>query len=133
MKVEIIKIVEGLEMQNSESHVFFNTRTGDLVYLDECFATQEELESYQYDETHISLPSHYDIHEYDIMRRFILTIDDETYSHIADLIRGKGAFRRFKSVINRLGIAENWYAYKMDVLHKIAIEWCHTNSIDYEI
>ena len=46
-------------------------------------------------------------------------------------IRGSGAFRRFKDAIHRYGIAEEWYAYREQVLEEIAVSWLEVRGIAY--
>ncbi len=51
--------------------------------------------------------SKYDIHEYNIMEDFVLSIDDNKLSdELYYAIKGKGVFRRFKDLIQRYGIAD---------------------------
>jgi hypothetical protein len=46
------------------------------------------------------------------------------------VIRGCGAFRRFKDKIILLGVEDDWYKFKDEALKKIAVEWCETNEIE---
>ena len=86
------------------------------------------------EEYYISLPSKYDIHEYQIMEDFIYSLTNKGHiNRLESAITGKGAFRRFKDTINYLGIENNWYDFKRRALEKITIEWCQDNDLDYEI
>jgi hypothetical protein len=38
-------------------------------------------------------------------------------------LHGKGAFRYFKDTARRLGVEQDWYAYRTKGLERIAREW----------
>ena len=44
---------------------------------------------------------------------------------------GKGAFRRFKDSVIRLGLDQRWYQWRDEAYKKKAIEWCEENGITY--
>jgi hypothetical protein len=74
----------------------------------------------------------FEIHEYSIMERFCLSVDDEDIrDDLCDAIRGRGAFRRFKDRIQAYGIAEDWYRYRDEALREIAMAWCEEHDIPY--
>ena len=78
------------------------------------------------------LPSRFDIDEYHIMEEFVWSLPEgRAQDTLEGAIRGKGAFRRFKDGVHRLGIEEDWYAFE-DALHrKTAIEWCESHGFGY--
>jgi len=81
----------------------------------------------------IRLPSQFDVHEWEIMKRFCDTIEDETLrEELLNAIHGSGAFRMFKDVLYRHGIEENWFSFKEEAFKEIAIQWCEENEIEYE-
>lgn len=45
---------------------------------------------------------------------------------------GRGAFRRFKDTVHRVGMAEKWYSFQYEAYKRMAIEWCEENRIEYE-
>lgn len=47
------------------------------------------------------------------------------------LIKGSGAFRRFKNAVHRDGIADDWHKYRDDALKQIAIKWCRENNVEF--
>jgi len=83
-------------------------------------------------EDYIALPTKFDIHEYEIMKRFCLSIEDDMLrDDLLDAIQGSGAFRRFKNMIYRRGIQDAWYSYRRAALEEIAIEWLTEHGIAY--
>jgi hypothetical protein len=72
----------------------------------------------------LELPSKFDIHEWNIMDGFGLSLSSASEREaVGDAIHGTGAFRNFKSTIRRLGIEEAWFAYRKRALETIAREW----------
>ena len=52
---------------------------------------------------------------------------------LAEAIRGKGAFRRFKTTIRFYGVEQRWYDFLADAYKAIAIQWCKDNQLEYTI
>jgi hypothetical protein len=81
---------------------------------------------------YLPLPTKFDIHEYSIMERFCLAVDDDALrDDLCDAIRGRGAFRRFKDRVQVYGLAEAWYRYRDAALREIAVAWCDEHGIPY--
>ena len=148
--VKLKDIIEGLEFLTDEGSSYLNTTTGEVVYVttEELRAAEEEqpLEDFpewQHDAIHIAkdivetdhylqLPDRFEIHEYSIMERFCLSVDDEDLREdLCDAIRGRGAFRRFKDRMQAYGIAEAWYRYRDEALREIAVAWCEVHGLQY--
>lgn len=69
------------------------------------------------------LPSKFDIHECNIMERFINDLPSgSTRDELAGCIHGKGAFRRFQSSIRYYEIERDWYNYLAKAYHSMAFE-----------
>ncbi len=95
----------------------------------DAFAKAQEV--YDSDD-YLELPDQYEIHEYSIMEDFCAAYPNEGISEdLLDLIRGSGAFRRFKNYINRHGIEKEWYEFLDNAYKKIAIDWLEDNGIAY--
>ncbi len=78
------------------------------------------------------LPDKYYLHEYRIMERFSYSHDDEAVSRkLCQAITGKGAFRRFKDLIARLGVEDQWYQYRENAFTEMVREWCESKKIPY--
>ncbi|MFH1883769.1 MAG: UPF0158 family protein [Planctomycetota bacterium] len=152
IRVKMDDIIEGLEFQSDERHSFLDKRTGEVVSI-----SDEEMQAAEDDETiedfpdweqdlvriakeiidetgnYIDLPTKFDIHEYSIMEKFCLSLnDDEMCNTLYSLIKGSGAFGRFKNAIHEYDIADDWYKYRNDALKEIAVEWCQEKGIEFD-
>jgi len=128
VQVKLQNILEGMDFQSDEQSSFLNLTTGEVVSI-----TDEELRAAENDEPladfpewqhdairiageiietdhYLPLPDRFEIHEYQIMERFCLSMDDEDIrDDLCNAIRGRGAFRYFKDRIHAYGMAEEWY------------------------
>ena len=152
LRVKLDDIIEGLECQSEESHSYLDKRTGKVILISDeelCTAENDEpiedFPDWQHDQfkiakeilaetgDYIELPSQFDIHKYSIMERFCLSIDDSEISDtLYSLIKGSGAFQRFKNAIHKFDISDDWYKYRDNALKEIAIEWCQENGIEFD-
>ncbi len=152
IRVKLQNIADELHSQSGELTSFLNRETGEVILITgEAFGAAErneppeEYPEWEHEmiqtakdmeenpEKYIALPSQFDIHEYDIMRRFCLSIEDnEISSYLRRSIKGNGAFRRFKEAIIRCGVREKWFAYRDEAFREIARDWCEYHSIEYE-
>lgn len=148
--VSLRDVVEEMDLMTDEATPYINRKTGELITL-----THEELAlaedpdeaedapQWQKDllpkaqevlasEDFIPLPSKFDIHEWSIMERFAQSLTDAAASDELDAaIHGRGAFRRFKDAVHRLGIADEWYRFREAALEEIAIEFLEAHGIVY--
>jgi hypothetical protein len=44
---------------------------------------------------------------------------------------GRGTFGRFKNMVHRHGIADNWYRFREEALKTMAKEWLGAHGIRY--
>lgn len=149
--VRLNDVVEALDSAMEEQVHYLDKRTGEIVLL-----TSEELQAAEHDELiseypdwlqesilrarevfrnpeeFVQLPDQSDIHEYQIMEEFCLAVEDRRVGpELLRLIKGSGAFRRFRNAIHEMGIGELWYEFRRSELEKIAIAWLEDNEIAY--
>ena len=150
VQVKLQDILEGMDFQSDEQSSLLNLTTGDVVSItdEELRAAEndeplEDFPEWQHDAIHIArdivemdhylaLPTKFDIHQYHIMERFCVSVDDEDMREdLCDAIRGRGAFRRFKDKVQVYGMAEEWYRYRDNALREMAMAWCEAHGIAY--
>ncbi len=126
--VSLRDMVDELQMLSNESHAYLNKETGEIISVrDDDFATidsdedwrefagseleeefLEKVEKVRSSDEYLELPSHFEIDDYEIMERFCRSVPDEKISDLLSaMIRGSGAFRRFKDLIYRYNIEKD--------------------------
>jgi hypothetical protein len=149
--VSLSDVIEQMDLTTDEATAYINRKTGELITLtheefalaedpDEAEASpqwqkdllpkaREVLES----EDYIPLPSKFEIHEWSIMEQFAHSLTDAAVNDELDAaLHGRGAFRRFKDAVHRLGIADEWYRFRDAALEEIAIEFLEEHGIAYQ-
>ena len=148
--VSLRDVLDEMELSSDEATGYINRKTGEIITLtDEVVALAEDPDAaadapqWQKDllpkarevlasEDFIPLPSKFEIHEWAIMERFAQSLTDAAVSDELDAaLHGRGAFRRFKDAVQRLGIADEWYRFRDAALEEIAVEFLETHGISY--
>ncbi|MGH8245079.1 MAG: UPF0158 family protein [Gammaproteobacteria bacterium] len=148
--ISVKKVAEELVALPAEFTAYLNRRTGEVYFVtdeaeraledpddplvpdwqrEELPKIQEVMESADW----LALPSKFDIHEYSIMKQFCLDLPDGGQREaLLDAIHGSGAFRRFKGLVHRYGIQQQWYDYRDREIEAIVANWLDAQGIAYE-
>ena len=150
-QVSLKSVVNEMDVLGEEWTAYINKKTGELVTVTEDEANivdaggeddefipdwqretlpkvREVLESDDF----VALPDKFEIHEYSIMERFCLSLSDEgLQDELLYVIRGSGAFRRFKDAIYRKEIQDDWYRFRDESIKDIAIDFLESEGIAF--
>lgn len=133
--VKLDVVMNAVEMADDMSTYFLDTKTGESIFLSEMDrddAAWDEIEDAE-PGRYLRLPTQFDIHEYKIMEDFIYELPEgKIQNQLANAIQGRGAFRRFKDMLYRFGMEQEWYQYRDAAFRKIALEWCEENGLQAE-
>jgi hypothetical protein len=149
--VSLQAVVDEMDSVGDEMTAYINNKTGELFTVGEEEArliedghqdddfipdwqkeilpkVREVLESGDF----VPLPDKFEIHEYSIMERFCRSIEsDDLRQELLHTIRGGGAFRRFKSIVHRRAIQDDWYGYRDNALKRIAADFLEVEGIAF--
>ena len=79
---------------------------------------------------YLALPDRFDVHEWAIMDRFSETLKNaQMKNDFRSGIRGAGAFRLFKRLLDEYTLWDAWNRFKQLELRQMAIQWCEENGI----
>ncbi|MDO9232650.1 MAG: hypothetical protein Q8N02_10315 [Methylotenera sp.] len=53
----------------------------------------------------------------------------DDYNTVASYFRKKGAYRRFKDLLEERGRLKAWYAFENNAIDEELLNWCEENSI----
>jgi len=131
-KISLKEAAEQFEMIGPETHLFYNTETGEFnFYSDWMDDSEDEFDEFE-DEMWIAAPSQYEIGEYDIMVEFAEAVTDPRKNELLCVaLGGRGSFRRFKDTLHRVDLLDEWYQFKHEAFVRIARRWCEENGIEY--
>jgi hypothetical protein len=149
--VSLQAVVDAMEFVGDETTAYINNKTGELFtvaddearliedgYRDDDFIpdwqreilpkVREVLESGDF----VPLPDKFEIHEYSIMERFCRSIENvDLQQELLHAIRGGGAFRRFKNIVHRRAVQDDWYGYRNNALKRIAADCLEEEGIAF--
>ena len=135
MTVNLSDIIDAIQFTDEYTHNFLDKETGEIVWVNEMAMTmKEQEEAYETLEEHgcYRLPERWELNGYGTMEDFIDSLaSGEKRNRLSRAIVGRGAFRRFKDEVCRLGIADQWYKWEENAHRRLAIEWCEENGVKY--
>jgi len=152
-KVKIDDLVGEVEMQTDMHRSYYNKETGEFVRvkdrafmlvedgktlddIDPSFEVQRRnfklaLDIWEND-NYVQIPTQFEINEWEIMKDFCYTIDDENIrGDLLNAIHGSGAFRMFKDKISQHGVRQDWFVYKKERFAEIAKGWSNEHDLEY--
>ena len=150
-RVKVSDLVGEMHIQPDEVPIYFDKSKGEFLHINERFfraiefgktkedfsqdwekETFEQAKDVRNSDQYVRIPTNRDIHEWDIMKDFCYTIDDEDVKDdLLNAIHGRGAFRMFKDKIRHYGIREDWFDFRDKEFTKIAKQWCEKQDIEY--
>ena len=139
-----------IESQSNEGAAYLNPETGEIVQVSEDEialveeeAADEDLPQWQRRRCpryarplraidFWSWPDRFEVHEWSIMERFSQRQNDRAWQALLGAVHGSGAFRHFRSAVERLGLLDAWYRYRGEAIEQIARDWLEEHKLAYK-
>ena len=123
-----------------ETHLYYlNTETGEVLFYSEFDVLSDERERFSEEferSEYISVEriSSHKAYQWmeDFVEQAVATKDKHAAEKLSIALMGKGAFRRFKDVLNSIGgeWVQAWYLYKDEQLYEVMKEWFDSLPVD---
>jgi hypothetical protein len=115
-----------------ESRAFVNLDTGSLHLISDVVDLEEEIpEDLEVSDRYLALPHK---NELDLGRKLALSFTEQHLPGEFDRVLGyfhqRGAYRRFKDLLDDRGVLENWYAFEKDATERALRRWCDEHEIE---
>jgi hypothetical protein len=65
-----------------------------------------------------------------LVLQFVAEKLPECYEEVEEFFRRKGAYARFKYLLERKGILELWYSFEADAVESALRQWCGENGLE---
>ena len=110
-----------------------NRVTGESFYASDMAGIDEIPEDAEGSDAHLWIP-----HKNDLDLGKPLVIDFVRYrcpdliDPVLDIFRRKGAYGRFKDLLERKGLLEEWYAFEEGKIREALLRWCVENGVVLE-
>lgn len=153
MKISLSDVIEAIEFEGELITHYYNKKTGIIMYVEDesvsNYKTEDinnlgdfeewerELIEAIYDvkvnsKDYIQLPNREEINECGMMIEFCNSIDNDSFK--SDSLENLGydeRIRKLRDHIEKAGSLNEWYDYREKEEHKLAINWCEKNNIEY--
>jgi hypothetical protein len=146
--VDLARLTDELDSLFEETTVYVNRKTGEIVTvlapdLDAIEDGEEDFEPEADDDLlpvprsvvespdWVAMPDKFEIHEWQIMSDFAVSLANDVGEELARAIRGRGAFRMFKDAVYRHGIHEKWFEFRRLAVEQIAVRALEAEDIPY--
>ena len=143
-------IVDAIESQSNEGDAYLDPETGEIVQVSEDEralveqgGSHDDLPAWQRElipkvrqalesDRFLALPDRFEVHEWAIMERFSQEQNERARKVLVDAIHGSGAFRHFRGAVERLGLLDAWYRYRVSAIEQIARDWLEEHKLAYK-
>lgn len=151
MPARLREVAGAIDMSPSEVDMYIHRVTGELVMVEDSVLAairkkktprpsalpEESVEDARRvaaeKDAFVQLPAQQSYDGYRLMEDFCGTVEDARIrERLEDAIRGKGAFRRFKDMVRRTGVEQDWYAFRNAAILEVARAFLEEHEIPYE-
>jgi len=132
MKFEDIEM--GFEYVSSTmrhmNHAILSRKTGKMYYISELFDSDELPDDIDDPDIYIAIPHKTELNlGKHLVFDFVSEYLPDDYDKVSDIFRSKGAYSRYKDLLEHRGLLDNWYAYEEAAKKKKLMAWCKENDI----
>jgi hypothetical protein len=137
VRVKYDELLFGYEFVNSSPEAsigaYVSLGTGE-VYCNTGELAQDELPADLNDPTrYLPIPEKGDLDlGARLVFRFVETKVPGRYDEVRDIFRHKGAYHRFKRLMESEGALDKWFAYEAAAVETVLREWCEENGLEVE-
>ncbi|MDI6747703.1 MAG: hypothetical protein QMD17_11210 [Rhodocyclaceae bacterium] len=122
---DLLAAYEWVSSSPDDSEAFVSRVTGDVHWSSSTMALDEELpEDIEDESIYVAVPNKHDLN---LGKNLALTFAEEqlgdSYQAVANFFRQRGAYGRFKDLLERKGSLEAWYDYEAKATELALREW----------
>ncbi|TWU41687.1 hypothetical protein Poly51_63820 [Rubripirellula tenax] len=111
---------------------YLDRHTGSSLYFSMLGDSDDEPDDFDDTTRYVAIP---DTRDFGLGSQLAVQFASEIAPALLDDVRdafgGRGAFRRFKDLLDRNGLLESWYEYQAGHERKAILQWCANNDIRY--
>jgi len=119
--------------QPYERDAVVNRVTGEAFYASDMAGYDEIPEDAEDSDDYIWIPHKHDLDlGKPLVIDFILSSSPDLYDDVLGIFRRKGAYGRFKGLLERKGFLQEWYAFEEEKTQERLLRWCEENEVVLE-
>jgi hypothetical protein len=135
MAIEFSDIVESFDFVSfgppSEHQAFLHRESGKIFWHSEYGSNEEELPDDVFSDDYIEIPHKNDLGlGKDLVFEFADNYVPNQIRKIERIFSHKGAYSRFKALLQEEGLLEKWFDFENDTQQRALKDWCKEHNID---
>ena len=119
--------------QEFMNNAFLCKETGQIFYASEFGDSDELPEDIDDPERYIALPHK---NELELGKRLVFEYVSkflpDDFNQVVSIFRKRGAYSRFKDLLYKKGLLDDWYKFEDEHTKKALVQWCTDNDIELE-
>jgi hypothetical protein len=117
-----------------EHYAYIKKETGETYYVSTLGDTDEVPDDLEEDEKYISIPHKNDLNlGRNLVFDFVSVNLSDEYEQVKRIFSRKGAYARFKDLLESKGRLEAWYEFEKKSTEEALRDWCEDNGISLEV
>jgi len=119
--------------QPYEHTAVVNRITGETFYASDMAGYDEIPEEAEGNDDYLWIPHKKDLNlGKPLVMSFILSSSPDLYDDVLGIFRRKGAYGRFKGLLERKDLLQEWYAFEEEKTREKLLRWCEKNGVVLE-
>jgi len=138
MKIDFDKIEDAflfVSMEQMYIHqAFLCKETGEVFYKSELGGFDELPDDIDDLEKYIAIPHKNDLDlGTNLVFQFVSEFIPERMDKVKEIFTRKGAYARFKDLLEYVGMLEKWYEYENQAQSEVLKKWCYENNLENKL
>ncbi len=132
LKIAFEEIVDAMLDSSDDIYYYIDTRANEILPVSPFLDGIKESEKYDSDDRYLLIPKIPSRQSYEFMVEFTETVTDPQLKKFLSIaLDGKGAFRRFKNVLDEYPEErKRWFDFEYEKVKEIASEWLKDEEIE---
>ncbi len=129
---DLVSAYDFVDGGGGECQAYLDPRTGRIFWVSDLVDTGEEdlPEDLETSDTYIAIPDKRDLGVgLPVVEAFVEDELPDDWNRVVEMFRRKGAYGRFKQLLDDRGALERWYAFQTAATEQALRAWCEDHDI----
>ncbi len=116
-----------------DHQAYVSKSTGKTFWYSDFLDIDQRPEDFDESDDYVEIPHKKDLDlDQRLIWRFVDQAAPEKYDEVRRIFSRRGAYRRYRSFLEREGLLDKWYAFEATQTREALLEWCDDNGIEVE-
>lgn len=116
-----------------EDTAYISWKTGKIYWVSDDGEFEPLPDDFYESEKYLPIPNRMDLDlGTELVKDFAATLSEELQDQIREAFRSRGAYSRFKRLLDQNGILADWYQYESQRQKEAICDWCKVHGIELE-